>query len=218
MSRTAQKIVEGAYRKNGIRALNLTAEQRADGLTDLQDMMSNLAVDGIIIPYETTESHVLTVSQASYTYGSGGDINTARPVRVTNAYIRDSSNHDHPLTVISKREYDNIPHKSNSGKPTRLYYDPQYTLGVIYLDCQPSVAYTLFLVTEKPFAELSALSDTVVLPEEYREVLVFNLAIRLSSDINNELAKQVFVVANHSLNRLKDNNAEFRHEKPGSFG
>ncbi len=215
MARTVLEMITSAYRKNGIR--NLTDTQKNDALADLQDMISNLSVDGLIIPYETTESFSILASGASsYTFGSGGDFDSARPTRVVRAYFRRDEG-DQPVKIISKKEYDLIYSKSESSTPSRLYYDPQYPLGIVYLDCTPSQSGSLFLVSEKPITEFTALTEDFVLPEEYREMVIYNLTIRLSSDEDNALADSVFRIANDSLERIMNNHAEYRDENPSTL-
>lgn len=203
---TAQTIIDSALRKNGV--ASPTATQRANGLEALNDMISNWSADGLIIPYNTTESLTLVVGQSVYTIGSAGDFNTTRPLKIVNAFIRDSNNDDHAVDVtMTEAEYNAIEIKDAEERPTKLYYDPQYSLGKIYFNYEPSTAETLYLISEKPITELAALATTVSLPDFYKECLTYNLAVRLAAEYDNQLLPQVIEVANISKNTLENLNS-----------
>lgn len=201
-----QTIIDAAFRKNSINPP--TAAQRANGLELLNSMISSWSAEGLTIPYTMTQALSLIVGQGSYTIGSGGNFNTPRPIRVINAYIRDSGSVDHPVDVaMTKFEYDAISQKTQSGRPTRLYYDPQFPLGIIYFNCRPSHVETLYLVSEKPLTEFPLLTTNIDLPLEYKEALVFNLAIRISTEEDTILTPATVGVANFSKNTIENKTA-----------
>lgn len=204
---TAQTIIDSSLRKNGISSPSTI--QRANGLEALNDMISSWSADGLVIPYNTTEALTLVVGKASYTFGiTTGDFATARPLKIINAFIRDSNNDDHPVDVtMTEAEYNAIAIKDAEERPTRLYYDPQYPLGKIYFNYEPATAETLYLISEKSITELAAVGTTVSLPDFYKEVLVYNLAVRLAAEYDNQLLPQVIEVANLSKNTLENINA-----------
>lgn len=203
---TAQTIIDSALRKCGIGSPSST--QRTNGLEALNDMISSWSAESLIIPYNTTEALTLVVGKASYTIGSAGDFNTVRPLRIINAFIRDANNDDHPVDVtMTEAEYNAIVEKDADERPTKLYYDPQYSLGKIYFNYEPATAETLYLISEKAITELAALSTTVSLPDFYKEVLVYNLAIRLAAEFDNQLLPEVVQIAVLSKNNIENINA-----------
>jgi hypothetical protein len=145
------------------------------------------------------------VGSASYTIGTGGIFNTVRPLRIVDAFIRDSNGFDYPVDVtMTRHEYDAISDKTASARPTRLYYDPQYALGIIYFDYAPDIVETLYLVSEKSITELANTDTTVSLPDYYKMALIFNLAILLAADLDNRLASEVIQIAAISKNTLEN--------------
>ncbi len=200
---TAQQIIDSAFRKNSINTPIST--QRTNGLESLNNMVSNWSAEGLIVPYNTTEALTLVVGKASYTIGSGGDFNTIRPLRIVNAFIRDSNNDDYPIDVtMTEAEYNAISIKDADERPTRLYYDPQYALGKIYFDYEPSTAETLYLISEKPITELATLSTVVDLPDFYKEALIYNLAVRISAEEDTTLSQVVVAIAGISKNTIEN--------------
>lgn len=179
---TAQDIINSAYNAIGVATANISAAQSAKALTILNNMLGIWGIDGLLVPYRTSENFPLVVGQSSYTIGSGGNFNTVRPLEVVQAYIRDSSNIDYTLKPIDQRQYTEITNKTADRRPLRFYYDPQYTLGILYFDSEPIAVETLYLVSEKALTELAALSTTVALPDFYKEPLIYNLAIRIAID------------------------------------
>ena len=120
---TANTITDGAYRLNSI--LNPSTAQDDSGLEALNNMISSWSAEGLLVPYNTIESFTLAVGKSTYTIGSGGEFNTVRPLRIIDAFIRDSGSDDYPVDVSMTRvEYNAITQKDAEARPTRLYFDP----------------------------------------------------------------------------------------------
>jgi len=54
-----------------------------------------------------------------------------RPLKIIDAFTRDSSNNDTDVDVFSREEYWRLGYKPASGRPTEIYYDPQLSAGVM---------------------------------------------------------------------------------------
>ena len=72
-------------------------------------------------------------------------INVRRPVKVINAYVRDSDGYDSPVKVIDKNRYDEIEDKDETGVPTKLYYDRVDPTGEIFIHPVPDTGVALEL-------------------------------------------------------------------------
>lgn len=125
-------------------------------------------------------------SSQSYTIGSGGTINVARPDRIERAYARQLNPGgpyavDFPLQVIDDREdYAAIVLKSMAASPpTLIFYDPDYPLGSVYVWPVCDNRWEIHLLVKQPIAQPSVLGDTISLPQEYLEAIMWNLAARL---------------------------------------
>jgi len=206
MSTTALTIINSALRKNGVDEPN--AIEQSNALACLNDMLSYLSIDGLLIPYIIKESFALSTGVTMpRTIGSGGNFDTAKPIKIIDAYLRDSSSTDSPLDVnMSEQEYNNIVNKTTTGTPTRLWYLTSYPLGNIYMDYVPNTAYTLILDSMKQLEEFTLLSTAFNFPNEYRLLLTFNLAVMLSSEYGSSLADEVIAIAEQSKMAIRANN------------
>lgn len=179
---------------------------------ELQDMLSLWSIEGLIVPYYVTENFTLTPGQAIYTIGVTGDspdliTATGRPIRISAAFFR-ISNVDHEIDVsMDKLEYARIRSKDTETRPGRLYYDPQYPNGKIKFDVECEDAYDFHLISEKPLAAVTSISDTLSLPLGINQVLVYNLAIMLSIDLKTKLSNDVRNIARNSKAALENRNA-----------
>jgi len=127
-------------------------------------------------------SIVLTQGTQSYTLGPAGTGFNERPLRLVEAFYRDGVN-DTPLELISREEYWHLGDKSIEGIPNELYYDPQLTLGVLYVfnPADANIAgNTIELVYHRPFEDMDSNVDDFDFPVEWEEAIEFNLALRLA--------------------------------------
>lgn len=153
-----------------------TANELADGLDTLNSMMDTLSIDRRMIYQILEETHTLVVGTADYTIGSGGDINTTRPTRIENAFIRDSANNDYQLKQINNATYDSISLKTITSRPQYFFYDEQFPLGVIKLLYVPSAADTLHFNSWKQLQTFANGTTALSLPPGYESMIVYNLA------------------------------------------
>lgn len=184
-----QDLIKAALQDIGALAKSepMAADDANDALKKLNFMLDAWSVRSLMVLGAILESFPLTAGQRAYTIGIGGNFNTSKPSRITDAYVRDGYNIDTPVDVVEKDEYDSYEDKMISqARPIALYYDPgptQQTVqtGVVSLYYIPdaSTPYTLFIGEQKPLTEFSAITDTVTFQSAYYEALEYNLAVRL---------------------------------------
>lgn len=203
---TAQDIIDTAWRKIGFRD-NVAADD-AEALVTLNSMISAWGTE-LLNPYRVWESFSITSATGTYTFGSGGTLDSVRPNLLTDAYLEDADGISTPLEIISTKQRSDIVLKAQTGRPTQIFYIPEYPLGKVIFDRTPDETYTFNVESEKSITELSALTTTVVLPNEYKECLTYNLAIRLAEDKGVTPPKSVVETAVDSkylISRLLDAN------------
>jgi hypothetical protein len=179
----------------------------ADGLIVLNNLISAWNAERLLIPSITKVTKVLTVGLEQYSIGSGGDINTTRPMSIASAWVRDTQNVDYPLTIKASQDYAIIRNKTSKGRPRDLFYNPAYTLGRIFLYYVPDLAYTLNLDLLAPLSRIALSTDTINTPDEWLRGLAANLAYELAPRFDVEDILVIKDRARESKDALKDLNA-----------
>ena len=179
---TAKEIIEAAFQDLGIieagASLNFADLEWA--LSKFNRMLNSMSADGINLHYRIEESFPLVVGTASYTIGTGGTFNTARPNVIEQAFIRDTNGHDYTLGIRPIGEYWSLSEKTTQSRPTSLYYKPTYPYGTIYLYYTPADSEDLHIVSQKPLTTYTSELTSVSLPGEYEEALVTGLAVKIA--------------------------------------
>jgi hypothetical protein len=185
LSVTRDDIIKSALRKLEVIGEGETpsTEDYTNCTFGLNIMLKAWEKDGYYL-WKLTEISVVTVaSNASYQIGDTatgtGAVVTNRPIRLMDAcYIRDSSNNDSPLTIITKQEYNHLSGKTSTGVPNQIYYDQQLTNGVLKMYPTPSDAtHTVYLAAQIPVYDFSTDgTETLDFPQEGYQAIVYGLA------------------------------------------
>ena len=208
---TANELIRQALLKIEAVGHNDTADAvlLADGLINLNNLISSWNAEKLLIPSITKVTKTLVAGTASYTIGSGGDINTTRPMSISSAFIRDASNYDYDLDIRAMEEYASITAKITQSQPRYLFYNPAYSLGKIYLYPTPDDSTdTLHLDLVVPLAEIATGATTVDLPNEYKRALIYNLAFDLDPSFDSGSEMSIAAIASQSKAVLKRLNAK----------
>jgi len=205
-------LLSASLRKIGALSSGETIEtaRQAEALSALQSMLRSWSALSSNVFATVKENATLTAGKASYTWGSGGDIVTARPNQVLGAYILDSGGMTHPVDIIAEGRYRSISNKDTSSRPYSLFFHPTYPLANIYLYPVPDSAETLYLDSFKPFTETGSFgltTDTLTFPVYYEEAIIFNLAIRLAPEYGRAVFSEVALIAKTSYSTLVTINA-----------
>jgi len=185
----------------------LTTAESSHGLRKLNEMLESWSNESLAV-YQILQEGFATVSgTASYTIGSGATWNTARPLRIESAFLRDSSANDTPLMVLNREEYDAIPLKTTRYRPEYLHYTPSVANGTVSLIGVPDAVYTVYLNSLKALQSFAALTTTVVLPAGYLRAIKSNLAIELAPGYNKTPSALLVKLATDSLAAIKRLNA-----------
>lgn len=202
---TALEIINGAARLIGVtrKGEALDADEAADGLVSLNDMLSSWSNHSLNVYARTLESLTLATSALSYTIGSGATLNTTRPVKIVSGVIR-SGNIDYDLEFVSETQFESIGLKSTSGGPScYATYDNGYPTGTLRFYPMPTAGDVLRLLSEKPLTEFATLATTVDLPPGTKRALRFNLAIEMASEYGKDPRPAVVKGAMDSLGSIR---------------
>jgi len=211
---TALAMIKSAYRKISI--VNPNATKLANGLEDLQNMLSLWSVQGLFVPNNVTEILTLTQGQSVYTIGEDGtpDFNTVRPVKLLSGFIRIDDSDFKVRVNMSLQEYNDILQKGIESRPRNVYYDPQYPNANLKFDFEADGALAFHLTSEKILTNPTSTASLFSIPLEYNEPIIYNLAIRLTPDKNTKIHPSVALMADQGMSALEDYNALERLNSP----
>jgi hypothetical protein len=165
-----------------------TASEIQLAIRVLNTMIDRWSAQRLMLRSTTEDVLPLTANQETYTIGQSltADFNTAKPIQIVAAYIRDSSGCDEALQIVDQITFDsNSGDKSfAAGRPEMLTYDAgaaQQTvnLGTISIYTMPDSAYTLYIQSDKYLSEFVNPSDVINFEPAYYEAIIYNLAERL---------------------------------------
>jgi hypothetical protein len=199
---TARRIISRALRLIQVLAAGETprAAEAADSLEALNDMLASWSASNLIVPCMVKEAMTLAAGPARVFL-------TTRPMRIVGAWINDGAR-DLPMAIISQADYLGIGDKSFQGLPASLFYDDGRPTPSIYLYPVPDRAYVLTLQRWDPLTQIGALDDEIDLPDEYREALATNLAVRLAPEFGTSVSGEVTAMASTSLDLLRGLHAQ----------
>lgn len=164
------------------RTQTLPAQDATDAANAFNAMLDSWSNENLLSYVVLERSFTLVVGQSSYTIGSGGNINTTRPLDITEAYIQDTAGNNYLMWVRTRDWWNQIGNRSGtitSQIPTDLFYDPQYPLGVINVFPQPLIGWTLFYDSTQQQVDPSLLTTTISMPEGYERAYVLNCALEM---------------------------------------
>lgn len=204
---TAGDIITAAFQKIGIDSP--TAAQTASALISLNNMISLWGAD-FMQPVVTRESFTVAAADSEYTIGSGGQWDTVRPMKIITCYLRDSDNNDYPVTVKAARDYAAMSNKSFTERPTELYFIPESPLAKVIFNTSPDQSYTASFEWLKNFTEFAATTTDLSTPNEYKEALVYNLAVSIAEDWDRTVSKTLYAKAEQTKAIIDRYNATLR--------
>lgn len=206
---TALEMIKASLRLIGAVSSDETLEASiADNAKQVFNMMLDQWANEALLVYARTDaSYNLQIGVASYTIGSGGVFNGARPVQIDAAFVRDGTT-DLPLQIIGPNEYFEIASKASSSTyPTHLYYKSDYPLGTIYVYPVPSEVNALHLIHRVAFTKMEEYTDTIDLPPGYEMAIRYNLAAELAPEFGVSVSSIIFDRAASTKATLKATNA-----------
>jgi hypothetical protein len=195
---------------------DIPAADAQTGLRTLNRLIGSWAQQHLTIPSITRTVVDLVANQASYTVGTGGDIDILRPPNQANIqgasllYPSTTPTVETPLGILTDDGYRLWPLKdATAALPSVLYYNPTVsdTFGTIYLLPIPdNSTYDLALYCEQQLSTFADLSTTYAFPDAYAEALVYNLARRLAKPYGRDVDADLMDMANRSLAIVKRSN------------
>ena len=198
---------------------NIDVDDLAHGIRVANRLIGRWATQNLLIPYTTTESFAGSGS-ASYTMGTAGTASSVRALRIISAYSNDGT-YDKGIKIINQDQYNRISDKSYAGRPTYLFYDPMYSVGILYLWRVPSSSYTIYIESIKYLHAAIADGGTVSLSKEYEDFIVLGLRNRLAGSFGIPITPFMlmeFKEAKRDIKILNSANRSLTMDMPTGFG
>lgn len=118
-----------------------------------------------------------------------------RPLRIESAR-RLNSAIDTPIVTISKQEYDDLPNKAVKAPPVQIYYDPQLATGKLYVwPTISTIADSLNITYRRSVEDFDSGANDPDFPQEWLELLGYNLAVRIAPQFGKQIPAEVAVMA-----------------------
>lgn len=163
------------------------AERGLSVLNDMLDMWSNESLACYTV---LEQSATFVPGKTQYTIGLVplplvADIPQTRPLRIMDdygtAYVLDNNMNRYPMDVVGRSVWNMITTSLlvNSNVPDKLFYDPQYPLGVINIWPAPNTGYQFFWDSYLQLAEFQTLTTAFSFPPGYKRAIVSNFSLEI---------------------------------------
>ena len=185
-----------------------TNAEAQDALRTLNRLIDQWAAERLKIPIVTATTFTLAASTASFTVGSGGDVDIIRPAYIDKVQYRDSSDNDTDLGMLTQQAWMSVSDKTQtSTRPAYAYYEPTYAgqLGTLYLWPIADTAATGVVWHPTALSEFTAITTTLAVPLGYENFMVTQLAEKLATTYGrqlNPLALKDAMEAESAIKRL----------------
>lgn len=179
---TGQGLINAAMQSANILASGETpsTDESADGLIELNEILANWSAVGLNVFGTARIAQALVNATGTYTIGTGGAFNVARPLAITQANIILSNGMVFPMKVGSEMDLSAVLERSTPVlAPRVLFYDGQYPLGTMYIAPYPSGTPTLELFVWQQITAVATLGTTFDMPPGYELALRLELAVKI---------------------------------------
>jgi hypothetical protein len=211
-------LISSAARLAGILASGeaLQGNESSDCLLILQQMIDEWQTDRLKIFTENINTFPFTLGQQTYTLGTGGNFNMARPAKIHRMGCQILSNptqpSEVPITLLDVDGWANVRVKNITGSyPLFCYPDYSFVgnpaLMTLYFWVIPGLTSNVVIYSWQPLTTFPDLATTdLIFPPGYAQALRYNLAVLLSPEFDTQLKPEVAAIAAASLAALKDIN------------
>jgi hypothetical protein len=186
-----------------------TANAITEGATALNALVKEYQTDGMPLWKITQMTGITYTATNSYQVGIGQTSNQVAPLKVLQAFNRDSSvtpNTDQPVLIIPYQDYLYLGSKTSTGHPSQLFYKTPGEGGVIantdiigtvivypLPDAYSIANLTLILIGQMPFENFDASTDIPDFPSYWFNPLIWGLAGDLAYEYGVGLAERSMI-------------------------
>lgn len=154
------------------------------------------------------QEFALTAGDASYTFGPSGDFNSTNDGRIRKAgLLRTDTNTETEIQLIDYRAYADLVDRASSGVPLYLYDSRTAPINTLAFWPTPdNTYYKVVLYTDYEMPQVSALSDTLVIPGAMEELMLTELAIVLAGALATQVSQSLMMRNSKAWNAIIEDN------------
>lgn len=188
ITKTASDFIESALQNIGAVSAGQTLDPHDQevGRKKLNDILFQLQKDasrfntGVQFWQRETANLTLTAKMSFSLKPSGGDLNIQVPIEIHSAILKSSSGSRTDLYTMLMEEYKILSNHTNTGTPSRFYYEKRLTEGLLYLDRIPSDLTDIIEITYKqPFEIITAVTQELDIDTHLYRAISYQLSVDL---------------------------------------
>lgn len=111
-----------------------------------------------------------------------------------------------PVTIKSYQEYTKLPIKNVTSIPTNAYFQEGMPFSYLWFYPMVPQGYSVRVVGKAYLPQYQSTSQAVILPPEYNEALIFNLALVLAPIFGQDAPIGLITNASSALSHIKTRN------------
>jgi len=139
-----------------------------------------------------------------------------RPLRILEAFVRDSNNRDIPQIPLAREEYNRLGIKTTATIQNQYYFDPQLGNANLYIFPVPTDnTRTFHASAQRQLYDLSSASDDLDFPQEFYNLLRWGLAFELAPEYEVDLQRVGFIKTIYE--QYKEEAFSFNTETPATY-
>ena len=198
-----EEIITGAYERCGIDTQTRTGYQAETARRSLNLLFSEWANRGI--NYWAVQNNTLSLTQGTTTYTL-----PAGTIDLISVVVREtvgSTTSDTVVERVSIDEYNQLPNKASSGKPSQYMLDKQYTPVLYVWQVPDSNSYSLVYWSINQLEDVTVSNQDADIPYRWSDCICAGLAAKLAMKVAperltmlNEMYERAFEYAASSDN------------------
>lgn len=173
-----------------------TTTQYTKALRFLNYIVTSWQAKGMQVWCTKNATLTLVSGQSSYSVGPSMDLDIARPLSISQAWLHNTAESTDPLQlrILGREEYNSITNKELESTPNSVWYSPLYdgpanndgagAFSLLYVwptaDTTSASTYTLIVTYTRPIQDFNATSDTLDFPQEWYKAICWSLAADLA--------------------------------------
>lgn len=178
---TPISIITDAYVDAGLiqRGQTPPSDAIVEGMGKLTDLINYWQTKGLKLWLNVDTPVALTAGVGTYTFGPGGSVDMTKPLRVIEAYYRDSTGIRRPLTVLSWDDYIRLSQINQIGAINSYFVNKKQTELSVFFWLIPDVGAatgTSHLLLQTQVNNFISVTETMNFPIEWSLALRWGLA------------------------------------------